>query len=55
MTLFSLVFGALFLTFVLAAIVGHALLIEAAVRPFFGGLLLARAPALPANSVLTAR
>jgi len=55
MTLFSLVFGAIFLTFILAALVGHALLIEAAVRPFFGRVLLARAPALPRNSVLTAR
>ena len=36
MTLFSVVFTALFLSFVIAAIVGHALLIEAIARPFFG-------------------
>ena len=39
MTLFSFVFTALFLAFVVAAIVGHALLIEALLRPFFGKVL----------------
>jgi len=53
MTLFSLVFTALFLSFVIAALVGHALLIEALARPFFGRVLLARVPSR--NRVLTAR
>jgi hypothetical protein len=45
MTLFSLVFTALFLCFLIAAIVGHALLIEAALRPFFARLPLPPVPA----------
>jgi hypothetical protein len=54
MTLFSFVFTAVFLTFVIAAIIGHALLIEALVRPFFARLALARAPLLTRSRVLTA-
>lgn len=34
--LFSYAFSGIFLAFVVAAIIGHALLIEALVRPFFG-------------------
>ena len=55
MTLFSVVFTALFLSFMIAAIVGHALLIEAMARPFFGRVLLARVPAPSRNRALTAR
>jgi len=55
MTLFSLVFTAIFLAFIVAAIVGHALLIDALVRPFFGRDALARIPALTSNPALTAR
>ena len=51
MTLFAFVFTALFLSFVVAAMVGHVLLIEALLRPFF-----ARVPPLPArNRILTVR
>ena len=53
MTLFSFVFTAVFLTFVIAAILGHALLIEALVRPFFARLAM-RAPVLTKSRVLTA-
>jgi hypothetical protein len=54
MTLFSFVFAAVFLTFIIAALIGHALLIEALVRPFFARLALARAPVLTRSRVLTA-
>ena len=54
MTLFSFVFTAIFLAFVIAAILGHALLIEALVRPFFARLALPRAPVLTKSRVLTA-
>lgn len=53
MTVFSFVFTALFLSFVIAAIVGHALLIEALLRPFFAGVPLD--PVLTKNRVLSAR
>lgn len=51
-TLFSLSFGAVFFAFFVAAIVGHALLIEALVRPFFGRVALANRQALAKNSLL---
>jgi hypothetical protein len=43
-TLFSLTFSAVFIAFVAAAIVGHALLIEALVRPFFARLAVKQLP-----------
>jgi hypothetical protein len=55
MTLFSFVFTAIFLSFIVAAIVGHALLIDALVRPFFSRFALARVPALTKSSLLSAR
>ena len=45
-TLFSFGFSAIFLAFVVAAIVGHALLAEALVRPFFGKHLARKQPAI---------
>ena len=51
-TLFSLSFGFVFFAFFVAAIVGHALLIEALVRPFFGRVALANRQALAKNSLL---
>jgi hypothetical protein len=51
-TLFSLTFSAVFLAFVVAALVGHALLIEALVRPFFGRIALANRQPLAKNSLL---
>ena len=54
MTLFSFVFTAIFLAFVIAAILGHVLLIEALVRPFFARAGLPRAPVLTKSRVLTA-
>jgi hypothetical protein len=53
MTLFSLVFTALFLCFAVAAIVGHALLIGALLRPFFARM--AFAPVPTRSRVLSAR
>jgi hypothetical protein len=41
-TLFSVAFTGIFLAFIIAAIVGHVLLIEAYVRPFFGRLAVSR-------------
>ena len=55
MTLFSFVFTALFLSFIVAAIVGHVLLIEALLRPFVGRVPLARMSVPSRNRVLTAR
>jgi len=51
-TLFSFGFSAIFLAFVAAAIVGHALLIEALVRPFFGRVPLAKRQTPATNSLL---
>ncbi|MEA2877672.1 MAG: hypothetical protein QOF14_2868 [Hyphomicrobiales bacterium] len=51
-TLFSLSFGAVFFAFVVAALVGHALLIEALVRPFFAKVALANRQAPATNSLL---
>jgi len=53
MTMFSAVFTGIFLFFILAAIVGHVLLIGALLRPFLGGLALPPAPTK--SSILTAR
>ena len=51
-TLFSFGFSAILLAFVVAVIVGHALLIEALVRPFFGRVTLTIRQALVKNSLL---
>ena len=51
-TLFSLTFSAVFMAFVVAAIVGHALVIEALVRPFFGRVALTNRQPLARNSLL---
>jgi len=51
-TLFSLSFGAVFFAFFVAAIVGHALLIEALVRPFFARVALANRQPLAKNRLL---
>ena len=51
-TLFSLTFSAVFLAFAAAAIVGHALLIEALVRPFFGRIALTNRQPLAENNLL---
>jgi hypothetical protein len=53
MTLFSFAFIAIFVAFAIAAILGHALLIEALLRPFFARVPLAPVPAR--SRVLTAR
>jgi hypothetical protein len=42
--LFSISFTAIFVVFGVAALVGHALLAEALVRPFFGKLALRQQP-----------
>jgi hypothetical protein len=42
-TLFSIAFTGLFIAFIVAAVLGHILLIEAYFRPFAGRLLAARA------------
>jgi len=54
-TLFSVAFTGLFLAFAVAAILGHALLIEAAVRPFFVRLAAATQSTLSKNSLAPAR
>ena len=41
-TLFSIAFAGLFIAFIVAAVLGHILLIEAYVRPFVVGLSNAR-------------
>ena len=51
-TLFSLSFGAVFVVFVVAAIVGHALVIEALVRPFFEKVAVANSSRQARNSLL---
>jgi len=51
-TLFSLAFGGIFLAFVTAAIIGHVLVIEALVRPFFGRLALTNSAMLRTNRPL---
>ena len=51
-TLFSFAFSGIFLAFVAAAIIGHVLLIEALVRPFFGRVALASGPMLAKSSLL---
>ena len=43
--LFSVTFTAIFVVFGVAALVGHALLAEALVRPFFGKLPVRKQPA----------
>ena len=51
-TLFSFAFSGIFLAFIIAAIVGHVLVIDALVRPFFGRLTVANRAPLTANSML---
>jgi len=51
-TLFSFAFSAIFLTFIVAALMGHVLLIEALARPFFGRVALANRHALAKNGLL---
>jgi len=51
-TLFSFAFSAIFLTFIVAAFIGHVLLIEALVRPFFGRVALANRQAVAKNGLL---
>jgi hypothetical protein len=51
-TLFSFAFSAIFLGFIVAAIIGHALLIEAIVRPFFGRITLANRQTLAKSNLL---
>jgi hypothetical protein len=51
-TLFSFAFSALFIAFIVAAIAGHALLIEALVRPFFSRVALPSVPKRAMNSLL---
>ncbi len=48
-TLFSVAFTGIFLAFVIAAILGHVLLIEAYVRPFFGRIAVAKTAPLASN------
>ena len=51
-TLFSFAFGGIFIAFLIAAIVGHVLVIEALVRPFFGRLTLTSGSTVAKNSPL---
>ena len=51
-TLFSVAFTGIFLAFVVAVIVGHALLIGALVRPFFGRVAITSRPELTKSSLL---
>jgi hypothetical protein len=51
-TLFSFAFGGIFVVFIVAAIVGHVLVLEALVRPFFGRLAVPNKIVLGANSPL---
>jgi hypothetical protein len=41
-TLFSIAFTGIFIAFILAAILGHVLLIEATIRPFVAKLAVSR-------------
>ena len=54
-SLFSIAFTGIFLVFIIAAIVGHALLIQALVRPFFDRLALTSRPASTKSGMLHAR
>ena len=47
---FSMLFGCLFLAFLVAAVIGHALVIEALARPFFGKLRGSRPKPLPSHA-----
>ena len=51
--LFSVTFTGIFVLFGVAALVGHALLAEALVRPFFGKLAVRKQPAT--NALLASR
>ena len=53
-SLFTIAFTGIFAAFVVAAIVGHVLLIGALVRPFFGKLTFSR-PAASKSGLLHAR
>jgi hypothetical protein len=51
--LFSFAFAGIFLIFIFAAIIGHVLLVEALVRPFFtSGLAGANSTAMVSSSLL---
>lgn len=52
-TLFSIGFAAIFMAFVIAAIVGHIMLIDALLRPFFARLAFSQRLA-PAQYLRTA-
>jgi hypothetical protein len=52
-TLFSFAFGGIFIAFLIAAIIGHVLMIEALVRPFFGSLTLTSGSTVAKNSPLS--
>ena len=51
-TLFSFAFGGIFIAFLIAAIIGHVLLIDALARPFFGRLTLPSGSTVAKNSLL---
>lgn len=51
-TLFSFAFGGIFIAFLIAAIIGHVLVIEALVRPFFGRLPLTSGSTIAENNLL---
>ena len=53
--LFSVTFTAIFVVFGVAALVGHALLAEALVRPFFGRLTVTTQPATNSGVLMASR
>ena len=53
--LFSVTFTAIFVVFGVAAIVGHALLAEALIRPFFGRLAVTKQPATNSGALMASR
>ena len=53
--LFSVTFTAIFVVFGVAAIVGHALLAEALVRPFFGTLAATKQPVTSSGALMASR
>ena len=52
-TLFSFAFSGLFLAFIVAAVLGHVLLIDALMRPFFGRTALGSQPLATKSSLLS--
>ena len=53
-TLFSIAFTGIFIAFIVAAVLGHILLIEAYVRPFVGRLVIVK-PARRLSTLQPAR